>query len=407
VLSRRNQDIELLESRVRSLLKDNQDLKDKCSSITIDKNRAIENYQLLCQMKERSSLVNEESEAQRRDSTKYLESKLEQLQKNFEVIEALNHMKDKELTNVTKERDTLEKEFNELKSEFEQNDRVIISTKNELKDLKETYNSLKEDYDLKLEYLQNRSKSPDLAERKSSFSQSFTLTKDLKGSSTDFASIFNERASLYSKFQKASLATIEEKGETYDEDKETVIVKNPSIFKKQEQKLEKKEFAEDNKKNDKIVDDGLKVKEELKENEKNFDFNREIEENKRNVEYNKTIYGEIGKTENDESSEKTEIKKKDQIQTIVKNPIEKTSIIEENPIPKKSANPFFEKIDTQNPSSSLQSQNIQNLPSSQQEPKNPSNFKELDQKSKETQNKNIAKTDPEYRFLQFDEARYI
>ena len=458
VLSKRTQDIEILETRIRALMKENQELKDKMVSLNKEKNIALENYQLLSQMKERSYLVTEAAEAQQKDSNKYLEAKLEQSEKKREIYETMYKMKEKDLINVSREKELFEEELKTLKVEFEQNEHVIISTKNELRDLKETYNSLKEDYDLKLEYLQNRSKSPDgsFVERKSSFSQGFTLNKDLnlKGNSNDFASIFNERASLYSRFQKNSLAPIDEA----DEDKGNKP--KQSVFKK---RFERPTFIEPsyeedkqgftvkaNKEEEQKEDGGKKAEEKggwgeqegwggkKTENEENLEgkiigdsFARgtfgvsdssKIEETKGKIK-NEIKDQKVDKEENNQG------KKQDKEISEVKENIIKVEALEK----KKVENPFFEKIDTESPSTSPQNQaklmtnetkttkeadtKIQKpelkKKESEQKTKEQSTTKEQlkskEEKIKEQEPKNqtFAKTDPEYKFLQFDEARLL
>ena len=460
VLSKRTQDIEILETRIRALMKENQELKDKMASLNKEKNMALENYKLLSQMKEKSYLVTEAEEAQQRDSSKYLETKLEQSEKNREIFETMYRMKEKDLINVSREKEILEEELKSLKVEFEQNEHVIISTKNELRDLKETYNSLKEDYDLKLEYLQNRSKSPDgsFVERKSSFSQGFTLNKDLnlKGNSNDFASIFNERASLYSRFQKNSLAPIDEA----DEDKGNKP--KQSVFKK---RFERPTFIEPSFDEDKqgFTVGGNKEEEEQKEDvgkkaeiEKGGWGEQEVWGEKK-TEHEENLEGKIigdsfargtfgisdsskidetkGKIKNEikdqkvDKEENNQGKKQDKEISEVKENIIKVEALEK----KKVENPFFEKIDTESPSTSPQNQaklmtnetkttkeadtKIQKpelkKKESEQKTKEQSTTKEQlkskEEKIKEQEPKNqtFAKTDPEYKFLQFDEARLL
>ena len=457
VLSKRTQDIEILETRIRALMKENQELKDKMASLNKEKNMALENYKLLSQMKEKSYLVTEAEEAQQRDSSKYLETKLEQSEKNREIFETMYRMKEKDLINVSREKEILEEELKSLKVEFEQNEHVIISTKNELRDLKETYNSLKEDYDLKLEYLQNRSKSPDgsFVERKSSFSQGFTLNKDLnlKGNSNDFASIFNERASLYSRFQKNSLAPIDEA----DEDKGNKP--KQSVFKK---RFERPTFIEPSFDEDKqgFTVGGNKEEEEHKEhggkkaeNEKGGWGEQEVWGEKK-TEHEENLEGKIigdsfargtfgisdsSKIDETKGKIKNEIKdqKVDKEENIQgkKQDKEISEVKVEAPEKKKVENPFFEKIDT---ASSLSSPQNQGKPmsnetkttvgfkeadtktqkpdllqkESEQKTKEPSTTKEQpkikeEKKEQDQKNKNFAKTDPEYKFLQFDEARLL
>lgn len=473
VLSKRTQDIEILETRIRALIKENQELKDKMSSLNKEKSIALENYQLLSQMKERSYLVTEAAEAQQRDSSKYLEIKLEQSEKNREIFETMYKMKEKELLSVSREKELLEEELRSLKVEFEQNEHVIISTKNELRDLKETYNSLKEDYDLKLEYLQNRSKSPDgsFVERKSSFSQGFTLNKDLnlKGNSNDFASIFNERASLYSRFQKNSLAPIDEA------DEEKGNKPKQSVFKK---RFERPTFIEPSYEEDKQEFTEKKEEEQKEDGGKKVEVKAEQGGQEgwgeKKVEVKAEWGGQEGwgekKTGDEENLERkiigdsfargtfgiSESSKIEETKVQIKNELkqEQKSVEEENNQGKKQEkgketiikaevaekkkveNPFFEKIDTGSPSTSPQNQanpmkNEAKATSvfkdaetktqkpefqkkeSEQKNKEQSTTKEQpkskDDKSKEQEQKNktYSKTDPEYKFLQFDEARLL
>lgn len=218
-LSRRNQEIEVLENKLRSFLKENHDLKDKCRLLTSEKAQAVENYQLVVeQINEKSSMsTNELLNVLQNESAKTLEVQLESAEKRIETLEVLYKMKEKDYISVLNEKEKLEKEITTLKIENEQNETAIINTKNELSQLKDSYNLLREDYD----YLKLRPKSPELSERKSSIVKGLTLGKELKTVGlNDFGAIFNERTSLFNKFRKGSLAVIEEKGEIEKEEKQ-------------------------------------------------------------------------------------------------------------------------------------------------------------------------------------------
>ena len=379
-LSKRNQEIDILENRIRSLLKENQELKQKNSTLTNEKNRALENYQLVVQIaNEKSEFSTEFSPSDSlKDASKVLEDKLKKTEKNLETLETLYRVKEKELSIVVNEKEILEKELHDLKIEFEQNDTVIVTTKNELRELKETYDSLKEDYDLKLEYLQNRIKSPELSERKSSFTQAFTLNKDLKGS--DFSSIFNERTSLYSKFHKSPLTMIDEKGE-FDNEEHKSNDLNPDIYDKNIK--ENKIFVENK---DKKVNDPNIASIDIKSGNEIIKLNTEKNENN-NIKPNSDTNI---KTTNEKLVDNVAIKK-----------------IEEKEIKKKVENPFFEKIETKTDTIketkgiSIAKGNLDKNPITENKKMTEEN-KEI---SSNPEKKNITATQHEYTFLKFDEAR--
>lgn len=365
-------------------------------------------------MNEKSSFVLEYSENLQRDSAKNLETKLVKSEKNLDTLETLYRMKEKELSSVLNEKEKIEKDFSLLKVEFEQNEGVIITIKNELREVKENYNSLKEDYDFKLEYLQNRTKSPELNHERKSFSSGFSLTKDLKSTigSNDFATIFNERASLYNKIHKGSLAIIEEKGEF--DGKEMRKEKKESNFRKFSEKEENKLVSFGNQlKNEGISE--LKPEENLtneiesKDERKKITVEKKIEEiiNNKNIE-KETIEKNIEKNIDEKNIKKNVNENKNEVKNIEtdKSNINKIAPEDEKDERKKIHHPFFEKIES--------------VPS-KKEPNSLSIITETKQKKtadqpfthivEDTKEKDLGSKKPtaqlEYRFLEFNEATFF